>query len=257
MKTQLSIIAVAMLLGTDAKHIRVLAQTKKVDDTVQPVNFAQTMEEPVAAAEPVVPLEETPSTTVPVEGSEIACRPPKGDSCSDHSDSCSAFGRVGKIRNQFKRFGLPGRRLRTSYITSGTRSKGQNKSYTVQTKPDEIRTDYSVTQGKGNGYSQTSGGNAAIKKKVFNIDGKITITEKTSGVSGEGSYNKNENAAKSKTKSVTYYDSAKKCKKVCKGGKHSDDSCDDYHFGASRSTPTEELTAASTSVPPVVENTPQ
>ena len=161
---------------------------------------------------------------------------------------------MNSLRNQFRRFGLPSRRLRTSYIKSGARSKGNSRSITVQNKADEIRNDYAVSQGKGNGYSQTKGGNAAFRKKTFNIGGKITITEKTEGVSGEGSYNKNENAAKSKTRSVTYYASAQdRCGAGGSyGGSHGgrgsyrsrksgkcrkDNTCKEFHFGASLATP--------------------
>lgn len=257
MKTQISIIALAMLLGTEAKQIntpKVLAQAKKIDRNIEPVTFAQSKVEPVdeiaaakseaaAAGEEVIP-----------DASETGNRP--RPSCSDNSGngsgggsgsgSCSAFGRVDNIKNAFKRFGLRNRRLGTSYTTTGSRSRANNRSTTVECKPDQTKTDYSVTSGKGNGYSLSNGSNASIKRKVFNIDGEIKITERSQGGAREGTYNRNENAAKSKTKSKTYFKSAKGCKKFKWGkkgrrGDHSDSSCSDsdsdHHIGASQSTP--------------------
>lgn len=232
-----------MLFGVEAAYLRAPETT---GPATEPMNLAQTTEEPAleatAAADPNAVSQSVAPAVIP-DASATACRPKKCDSDSSSLDCKDIFGKATSFENEFTKYKLPHRKIGTSNTVTSSRGRASNQSRTVQCKPDEIRSDHSVTLGKGNGFSHTRGSNAALKRKIFRIGGKITITESSEGCSGEGSINKNGNAATSQTNSVTYYKSAKGCGK-CKGkdsGKDSD-SCDD--IGASRSVASDAGVAA-------------
>lgn len=236
-------------------------------------------------------VEAEPATVEAAEGSKMGFHFGKSDS-SSHSSSwsksksgsgtgsatcsgtgtgaCSASGSAScsgsdfrNIGNNFRRYRLPRRNIGTSYSVTGAKSVGHNHSYNVESRPDRIRKDYGVSAGVGNGYSATRAGNAAKKKKTFNINGKIVITESSEGVSGEKSYNCNENAAKNKSKNVSYFKSAcghrhGKCDNSCTSSSESDSSsCKGFKDWKCKPTIGASASAQPVAAEAEVSNTPQ